>query len=141
MAESFSATALRGHVLHTPRGFLVFNEGKETSRIPEDLRAVLVRDGVIAGSGDEGGRAAPASDRKPPARRRGSRKAAAAGAPADFDAGAFTVTKADGIGMYAISGPGLAAPETVKGKAKVQGRLDELNKAAASGAKSDAPAE
>lgn len=46
-----------------------------------------------------------------------------------FTAGAFAIAAAGGIGMYEITGPGLDAPEKVKGKAKAQARLDALNAA------------
>lgn len=143
MADTFTATALKGKTLHTPKGFIIFNAGKETRFIPEEHRDALVKEGIIAGEGggDESAAAPKAPAGKAPARKPAGRKAAASGAGDDFEAGAFTVTKTEGIGMYAISGPGLDAPESVKGRAKVQSRLDELNKAAASGAKSDAPTE
>lgn len=48
MADTFSAVALAGYSLHTPRGFIIFNAGQETVRIPEEHRARLVREGVIA---------------------------------------------------------------------------------------------
>lgn len=138
---TFNATALRGYTQHTPTGFLIFNEGKETRFIPEDMRSKLVGEGVIEGdpldhddSGKKGGskRGAASTRAKGAARRKPS-------GPVEFNAGRFTVAKADGIGMYEISGPGLASPESVKGKAKVQARLDALN--AAPAGSSDAPAD
>lgn len=57
---AFTATALRGYTLPTPRGFLVFNEGKETFGIPDDMRDRLVRERVIAG--DEGAKLPPVAN-------------------------------------------------------------------------------
>lgn len=54
---TFNATALKAHVEPAPRlpgvrrGFLVFNKGKETRFIPEEIRGKLVGLGVIAGEG------------------------------------------------------------------------------------------
>lgn len=45
----FKAKALRGKTYHTPRGFLIFNEGKTTENIPDEMRDRLVADRVIAG--------------------------------------------------------------------------------------------
>lgn len=72
MATHFSATALRGYTLHTPKGWVVFNEGQETRLIPEEHRAKLVKEGVIAGDGgpldrDHSGEAGGSLPAEPPA--------------------------------------------------------------------------
>jgi len=59
MADTFSAKALRGYTLHTPKGFVIFNEGQETRFIPEDQRDKLVKQGVIA---DDDETAAPSGE-------------------------------------------------------------------------------
>ncbi len=137
---AFKAKALRGYTLHTPGGFVIFNEGKETANIPDEYRARLERNGVIPKSGGSTSTRTSAPRRtatRTPAARTRTATAAPAG---DFNAGRFTVTKAEGIGQYQITGPGLDAPVTVKGKAKTQARLDTLN-ADLGGAGGGAPTE
>jgi hypothetical protein len=71
MADFFSATALKGYTLHTERGFVIFNEGKETRLIPEASRALLEREGVIGDGGpldrDGNGEAGGSKPQEPPA--------------------------------------------------------------------------
>lgn len=111
----FDAKARRGYTLHTPSGFLVFNEGKVTTHIPDEYRAVLEANEVIGG----GDAAAEHDDREVPS-------------------GAFTLTHTS-FGNYEITGPGLDEPERVKGKANAEARLAELE--AAAKADSEAPAD
>jgi hypothetical protein len=99
-------------VLHTPTGFFVANAG-ESKEIPDDLVDRATAAGAF-------GKEAAAD-------------AVAASGPEDAtdkfkDAGAFRVVVAPGVGNYAITGPGVPHPETFKGKAATQERLDALNK-------------
>lgn len=96
MAEFFSAAALRGYTLHTPRGFLIFNAGKETRFIPEESRAKLEAEGVIAAKASSAAtRSAAAAPRRGKAKKRraapkpaATRSAAPPPAPAPAGAGA-----------------------------------------------------
>lgn len=74
MADFFNAVALQGATIHTPTGFLIFNEGKETKRIPESMRAQLERDGIIE-KGDGASTAKAGDDGDSAASGRGKRKA------------------------------------------------------------------
>lgn len=72
MADTFDVNPLKPHVLHTPRGFIVFNMGKTTKAVPGEYRERLVREGVIGDAdrpqldhdrnGEPGGAAAPAGE-------------------------------------------------------------------------------
>ena len=94
-------------VLHTPTGFFVANAG-ETKAIPDELVDRAIAAGAFGS--DAANKAAVEAGPKD--------------ATGDFNAGAFKVTVAPGVGNYAITGPGLGEPETQKGKKAVQARLD-----------------
>lgn len=111
----FDAKALRGYTLHTPRGFVIFNEGKVTERIPDEYRARLEAEHVIGQDGEEADNGAA-------------------------QAGAFTLTDHK-FGNYEITGPGLDEPEKVRGKAAAEARLAELEAEHAVGGGTDAPAD
>lgn len=122
MADTVSKKFVNSVVLHTPTGFFVANAG-ETKDIPADLIDEATAQNAFGS--DAANKAAntvsdDATDR--------------------FKAGAFSVRVAPGVGNYAITGPGLPHPETFKGKAATQTRLDDLNKALdASGGGNEAP--
>lgn len=128
MADTFTARALRGHTLHTPTGFIVFNEGKETAGIPSDQRRMLVKQGIIAGDpldhDDDGGKGGSKPGAASTRRRGAAKKAGAKPASEPLTNGDFTATH-QGFGKYEIAGPGVSG-ETVKGKAAAEARLAEL---------------
>jgi hypothetical protein len=55
-----SRRALIGATIYTPTGFLVFNAGKTTDNIPEEMLPRLQREGIIAGSSSKDEAKSPA---------------------------------------------------------------------------------
>jgi len=124
MSKTFSAKALRGHTLHTPKGFIVFNAGETVKNIPEDYRQRLERDGVIAAG------KAPAA----------AKTSAAGGDDDGVDKSTFVATYKP-VGKYEITGPGLDEPLVIEGnKADAAAKIAELE-AAAGGDDDGAPTE
>jgi hypothetical protein len=119
MTKFVTRMGVIGHVYHDGTQMIVINKDKP-AKVPEDDVDRLEREGIIGAEGDDVPAGADKVD----------------DLTGQFTAGAFRVAKAPGVGSYAISGPGLDEPETVRGKDKTQARLDDLNKAAAG---SDAP--
>jgi hypothetical protein len=112
MSQTFDAVALRGRTIHTPSGFLVFNEGEEAKGIPVEYRQRLIDEGVIPADDAPRAPKAPATPAK-------------AGA---LVSGPFTATH-QGFGKYLIEGPGVDEGRIIQGKKDAQSLIDELNDA------------